>query len=288
MGTCYDKMRDGLSAKADGYYTVVEVSNVANYLGVPFKGQGNLNSRATWQPVSRIPFDVTWFDFYGRFASIVQDDGHDYEVTDRSFDGETFDDFWRFNELVRSNPDIHVVRMVHFELRDDKLGALGAHIHAINCATGMEPRMAGLHPEKYPSCVTFDSHGIGRETALDNSHSVILHALRFINCRNVQIVEHKHPEKLQKARTRNGKLPFVEYKRIAINPINPANRHVYKLSGHSGAKQRFHICRGHFKDYSDGKGLFGKVNGVFWWDASVKGSDSLGVIRNSYAIEGLS
>ena len=32
---------------------------------------------------------------------------------------------------------------------------------------------------------------------------------------------------------------------------------------HIGLKRALHICRGHFKDYTIGKGLFGKVRGCF-------------------------
>jgi hypothetical protein len=33
-----------------------------------------------------------------------------------------------------------------------------------------------------------------------------------------------------------------------------------------GLPRALHIMRGHFKDYREGRGLFGKVHGMWWWD----------------------
>ena len=35
-----------------------------------------------------------------------------------------------------------------------------------------------------------------------------------------------------------------------------------------------HICRGHFKDYRQGKGLFGRYHQLVWQPAIVRGSKS--------------
>ena len=33
-----------------------------------------------------------------------------------------------------------------------------------------------------------------------------------------------------------------------------------------------HICRGHFRDYREGKGLFGKYHKLVWTPATVRGT----------------
>ncbi len=42
--------------------------------------------------------------------------------------------------------------------------------------------------------------------------------------------------------------------------------------GTGGLKRALHIMRGHFKDYREGRGLFGKVHGMWWWDFRVTDS----------------
>jgi len=46
-----------------------------------------------------------------------------------------------------------------------------------------------------------------------------------------------------------------------------------------------HITRGHFKDYRDGKGLFGKYQGLFWWDQHVRGDPDNGVVLKDYHVD---
>ncbi len=40
-----------------------------------------------------------------------------------------------------------------------------------------------------------------------------------------------------------------------------------------------------FKDFSKGKGLFGKYKDVFWWDSQVRGRVDQGVVLKDYAID---
>jgi len=55
-----------------------------------------------------------------------------------------------------------------------------------------------------------------------------------------------------------------------------------------GLQRALHICRGHFKDYSNGKGLFGKHKGLYWWDSTVRGTESEGKIIKDYNIVDIS
>jgi hypothetical protein len=50
-------------------------------------------------------------------------------------------------------------------------------------------------------------------------------------------------------------------------------------------KHALHICRGHFKDYREGSGLFDKFRGMYWWDMHTRGSSKLGEIRKDYDVK---
>jgi hypothetical protein len=54
---------------------------------------------------------------------------------------------------------------------------------------------------------------------------------------------------------------------------------------HTGLKKALHIVRGHFKDYTKGSGLFGKYQGIYWWDAHVAGDLKLGTLAKTYKVD---
>ena len=50
-------------------------------------------------------------------------------------------------------------------------------------------------------------------------------------------------------------------------------------------KKALHICRGHFKDFREGRGLFGRTKGLFWWDAQVRGTIDAGISDHEYNVK---
>jgi len=108
--------------------------------------------------------------------------------------------------------------------------------------------------------------------------------LSFMHCKNVIVQQVDHPPKLQKARVRRGKRPLITYHILEVHPI----RKILESEGEAhktGLKKALHICRGHFKDYMEGPGLFGKVHGIFWWDAHVRGHKKHGMVLKDYDVE---
>lgn len=69
--------------------------------------------------------------------------------------------------------------------------------------------------------------------------------------------------------------------------------HVLKIDGsHTGAHEgkgghvdkAMHICRGHFKRFTDEKPLFGRLTGLYWWPMHVRGSVKNGVVDKDYSL----
>lgn len=54
--------------------------------------------------------------------------------------------------------------------------------------------------------------------------------------------------------------------------------------GVTGLRRRLHIARGHFKDFREGKGLFGKHCGLYWWDEQVRGVRERGQVKKDYEV----
>lgn len=112
----------------------------------------------------------------------------------------------------------------------------------------------------------------------------ILLGLSFLHCKNVQRVRVEGSVKLNKARLRRGKKPLATYYTLEIDPMKKVLREEGQIAT-QGLKRALHITRGHFADYTAGKGLFGKVHGTFWVPQHVKGSASHGIVEKDYAVK---
>jgi hypothetical protein len=107
-------------------------------------------------------------------------------------------------------------------------------------------------------------------------------ALSFLHCKNVTLTK-EDPCHMRKPPKRGEACRRLHYHVLNIHPM----QEVLRREGHShttGLKQALHICRGHFKDYRQ-RGLFGKYQGLFWWDAHIRGRSSEGVVIKDYSVQ---
>jgi len=96
-------------------------------------------------------------------------------------------------------------------------------------------------------------------------------AMSFLHCKNVRVVDNKVDVKLAKRyRERHGRSP-VEYKTLVIEPLKEILRKEGRVS-EVGLARALHICRGHFRDYREGRGLFGKYKQLVWTPMTVRGT----------------
>jgi hypothetical protein len=51
-----------------------------------------------------------------------------------------------------------------------------------------------------------------------------------------------------------------------------------------GLRHALHICRGHFKTFSEESPLFGKHTGTYWWESQVRSKAELGIVEKDYRI----
>jgi hypothetical protein len=96
-------------------------------------------------------------------------------------------------------------------------------------------------------------------------------AMSFLHCKNVTLVENHVPAPLaKKYRARHGIAP-CSYKTLVIEPLKKILR-TEGRSDHVGVQKALHICRGHFRDYREGRGLFGRYHQLVWQPSIVRGS----------------
>jgi hypothetical protein len=108
-------------------------------------------------------------------------------------------------------------------------------------------------------------------------------ATALMHCKNVTATRVSVPPKLLKAREKRGRATY-SYSVLNITPMRAALTHEGGLGRGNTLNAALHICRGHFKDYRDGSGLFGKHRAIYWWDQALRGSVENGVHVKDYRI----
>jgi len=105
----------------------------------------------------------------------------------------------------------------------------------------------------------------------------------LVNCRNVEIVNDSW--KLSKKRRRQLGNPMrVQFKTLKIRDT-VVKRKSDNTGGESLDSMPWHIRRGHFRDYTQGPGLFGKYKCKVWVPSMTVGSEKNGKVIKSYEVE---
>lgn len=101
-------------------------------------------------------------------------------------------------------------------------------------------------------------------------HPALL-SICFLHCKNVTIVDESVPKPLaKKYHARTGQWP-TPFKTLVIEPLKQVLRTQGK-SSQVGLAKAIHICRGHFRDYREGRGLFGKYKQLVWTPMTLRGT----------------
>lgn len=112
-----------------------------------------------------------------------------------------------------------------------------------------------------------------------------MYAISLLNCKNTSLVAAEY-DRATKRRAIKRKVPSVIFKQLHVKPMGrkaqPAQQG--EPSGEY-LKRRLHICRGHFKDYRAGGGLFGRYKGLYWWSQQLRGDADQGIVVKDYIVE---
>jgi len=116
--------------------------------------------------------------------------------------------------------------------------------------------------------------------------SILNMALRLLCCKNI-ITENVEPTRRVIRKKRKFDIPDKRrftYKVLNIQ-VPKSRKKVTEVHEPSGARNRVHFCRGHFKTYTEEAPLFGKYTGTYWWDPSVRGTPDMGPAFKTYSVE---
>ena len=113
--------------------------------------------------------------------------------------------------------------------------------------------------------------------------SPALFAVSLMHCKNVDLRPVDPPERLsRKHKSKTGR-PLTRYYVLGIQPM----RRVLDTEGEAQARglgHALHICRGHFKTYTEDSPLFGKHTGTYWWESQARGKAEHGIVEKDYRI----
>lgn len=173
------------------------------------------------------------------------------------------------------------------ENRDHIIGPIGSWLYGLNELGGV------VNPPDMPTFIgslASKAAAVRQDKStmdtVSNFHPLIfspLLTLSFLHCKNVKLITNDPPPKLNKAYQKRRGRPLVRYHTLEIEPM----KQILRREGQSetlGLRKALHICRGHFKDYTE-RGLFGKYHGLYWWDSQVRGNLTEGAVVKDYAVK---
>lgn len=107
--------------------------------------------------------------------------------------------------------------------------------------------------------------------------------LSLCHANNVEIGEDEVPDTVQENRRSKGQNPGKTFKTLEIEPMKERSRRE-STDGESDVERALHICRGHFKTYTEENPLFGKHTGSFWCPQHVRGNPDAGEVKKDYRV----
>lgn len=111
----------------------------------------------------------------------------------------------------------------------------------------------------------------------------ILLTLSFLHCKNIEVRTVVPPEKLSLKYRKNTGRDLVKYHVLDIAPMRKILDR-YRKGTSDDLRRALHICRGHFKIFTEDAPLMGKHVGTFWWTPQVRGSKDAGVVLKDYRV----
>ena len=108
--------------------------------------------------------------------------------------------------------------------------------------------------------------------------------MTFMNCRGVKQEAVTPGAKRSRVHRKKTNQDLVTYNHLVINTSKSSGGQSSNESEESIAR-RLHICRGHFRHYTEENPLFGSYVGPVWIPAHIRGSEEEGIIHKDYEVK---
>ena len=142
-----------------------------------------------------------------------------------------------------------------------------------------------IEPGHHPSVTEETILQFGKE--LNDEVGACATMVNILNCQNVITKDVEPPEKLNRKRKKHRQTPLYSYKILEVVKGKPKTKDAGSVPWDYKSPEavRFHLCRGHFKTYTEDRKLFGKYTGTFWWNPQSRGDRSKGVVEKEYSVK---
>lgn len=218
-----------------------------------------------YQKYARLPNNPMWIDTElntGKFAVIIYEENNNWHIYTYAY----------FKDIKS-----WIVLPLELQLFSEDFSTSLISISAVN----QKCNHNGFYKDCY-ECEYKSKYCEAVEDMVFRIAGIIQPTILLLNCSNIQTKDNLPSEKLNKSRLRKNKMPLFTYKTLEIKPLSKK-----ELAGDNkscGMHNRIHLCRGHFKEYTEEKPLFGKCTGLYWWQPHVRGQNRDGVVMKDYEI----
>jgi len=171
---------------------------------------------------------------------------------------------------------------------DNLLWTAGTHFYLVDRNGAVLPFAAYPHPPLSGEAVGPPGSGMFYSVANAPHDAAQIHAalhvalmtLVFANCRNVPVRE-TGTAPTKRGASRLGE-PETRWKVLDIGWVERSAAVAGPEAGETIVQRAIHVCRGHFKSYEEGDGLFGRHHGLYWWSHQMRGNAAAGEIIKDY------
>ena len=112
----------------------------------------------------------------------------------------------------------------------------------------------------------------------------VLLAISFMHCKNVKMRDCIPPKKLSLSHQKKHGRELIRYHVLDIKPLRKLLDR-YRSGSRADLRHALHICRGHFKTFTEDAPLLGRHSGTFWWTPQVRGARDVGVVVKDYRVK---
>lgn len=227
-----------------------------------------------------LPYDVCWWEFAAVNTSI--------EETTRCgvLAGQVKSDtLHRSGQALDIPAGLHLLTLAAFWETRDHIVYTRRKMMSIVDENGAMPDKFMYHGKAPDEASDFHQKNIGWMGAY--CARSVHQALALMECKNVEVIRHTAEPRLMKSkkqrRKNEGLPPRYDYHTLRITS---GKRIVYDGPGSTDPAmlKAQHLCRGHFKTYTDDAPLFGKFTGRYWWPPHVRGSLEVGLVEKDYEV----
>jgi len=118
-----------------------------------------------------------------------------------------------------------------------------------------------------------------------NTSLLAIKTIGLLNCSNVRLIHTGHThDNVGKGKRSRERLPWIKHHELRV----VVGQQELRVNGHKDGEKRInplHMVRGHFRDYSEGKGLFGKYQlSAVWVPPHARGRAKDGIVNKDYRL----